>query len=215
MWWLALSAQAEERPLWLLEHRLELGPTFGAVTNNPANKATVFGAIADYHLADIFSLELQIAYAPPRTENKADLRRAGIQLFVPLSRTLSIIPAYVSDITFNSSLSAMYSPLYGNMSFFNHSFAFDFFFHAGGGVVRTVDELNELYTDKSDKEATATQIQFHPTALAGGGFRLCLNQHIAFRAELKKLWYIETIRSTELEILSPWIAQAGLSFFIL
>jgi outer membrane beta-barrel protein len=191
--------------------RVEIGPTIGAVVNDPFLNRFIIGAIADYHFTEVFGVELAIAYAPifgTGGENDPDWK----QLSKTLREENSVAPD-ISKLTFNSSLSLMFSPIYGKAAIFRTILIFDIFGNFGAGIVQTSDDLVALGADESDDEAVATQNQWHPTTIIGGGLRVAFNRTVAIRLEGKSMTYVEVINSSTLEMKNNFIVQGSATFF--
>lgn len=191
--------------------RVEIGPTVGAVVNDPFLNRFIIGAVADYHFTEVFGVELQIAYAPifgTGGETDPDWKQLSKQL-----RELNSVAPDISKLTFNSSLSLMFSPIYGKAAIFRTILIFDIFGNFGAGIVQTSDDLVALGADESDDEAVATQNQWHPTTIIGGGMRVAFNRTVAIRLEGKSMTYVEVINSSTLEMKNNFIVQGSATFF--
>jgi outer membrane beta-barrel protein len=191
--------------------RVEIGPTVGAVVNDPFLNRFIIGAIADYHFTEVFGVELQVAYAPifgTGGENDPDWK----QLSKTLREENSVAPD-ISKLTFNSSLSLMFSPIYGKAAIFRTILIFDIFGNFGAGIVQTSDDLVALGASEDDDEAVATQNQWHPTTIIGAGIRVAFNRTVAVRLEGKSMTYVEVINSSTLEMKNNFIAQGSVTFF--
>lgn len=191
--------------------RIEIGPTIGAVVNDPFLNRFILGVVADYHFTEVFGAELAIAYAPifgNGGENDPDWKTLSKTL-----RQMNSVAPDISKLTFNGSLSLMYSPIYGKAAIFRNILIFDIFGNFGGGIVQTSDDLVALGADENDTEATATQNQWHPTTIIGAGMRVAFNRTVAVRFEGKSMTYIEVINSSTLEMKNNFIVQGSATFF--
>jgi len=191
--------------------RVEIGPTIGAVVNDPFLNRFILGVIADYHFTEVFGIEAAIAYAPifgNGGENDPDWKLLSKTL-----RTMNSVAPDISKLTFNGSLSLMFSPIYGKAAIFRNILIFDIFGNFGAGIVQTSDDLVALGADESDVEATATQNQWHPTTIVGAGLRVAFNRTVAVRLEGKSMTYIEVINSSTLEMKNNFIVQGAATFF--
>lgn len=190
--------------------RVEVGPSLGFVANDPFLNRYIVGAVLDYHFTEIFAAEFQLGYAPILGAGGCedpDWKPLSCQL---LERN-SVSPD-ISKLTLNASGGLAFSPIYGKVAVGQKILIFDIYGHFGLGVVNTQDDLVALQAE-DDPAAQATQVQWHPTTVIGGGARVAFNPMTAARIEAKSLSYIETINSTTLEMKNNLIVQANVSFF--
>lgn len=191
--------------------RFEAGPTMGAVVNDPFLNRFILGGVLDYHFTEVFGVELQVAYAPifgTGGENDPDWKELSKQL-----REMNSVAPDISKLTLNTSFSFLFSPIYGKAAIFRTILIFDIFGNFGAGIVQTSDDLVALGADENDEEAIATQNQWHPTTIIGGGIRIAFNRTVTVRVEGKSMTYIEVINSSTLEMKNNFILQGGATFF--
>jgi len=203
--------QTIQKKNFLKVGRFEVGPTIGSVVNDPFLKRFIIGGVFDYHFTEVFGVEVQVAYAPifgTGGENDPDWKQLSKQL-----RQMNSVAPDISKLTLNASASFMFSPIYGKAAIFRTILIFDIFGNFGGGIVKTSDDLVALGADESDTEAVATQFEYHPTTIIGGGIRVAFNKTVAMRIEGKSMSYIEVINSSTLEMKNNFIFQGGATFF--
>jgi outer membrane beta-barrel protein len=190
-------------------HRFEVGPSIGTVVNDPFLNRYIIGVVADYHVTEIFALEVQLGYAPilgEGGENDPDWKPLSKQLLLENS-----VSPDISKLTAHGSAALAFSPIYGKAAVGRNIIAFDIYGYFGLGVTGTTDDLVALQND--GEEAVRTQNQVHPTTNIGAGARVAFNEGLAARVEGKSMSYIETVNSTTLEMKNNFIVQANVSFF--
>ncbi|MFN7142254.1 MAG: outer membrane beta-barrel domain-containing protein [Myxococcota bacterium] len=190
-------------------HRFEVGPSLGFVANDPFLNRYIIGAVADYHITEIFALEFQLGYAPilgQGGENDPDWKPLSKQLLLENS-----VSPDISKLTAHGSAGLAFSPIYGKAAIGRKIIAFDIYGSFGLGVTATQDDLVALQND--GPEAVATQNQVHPTTNIGVGARVAFSEGVAARVEGKSMSYIETVNSTTLEMKNNFILQGNVSFF--
>ena len=200
-----------QKKTFLKVGRFEAGPTMGAVVNDPFLNRFILGGVLDYHFTEVFGVELQVAYAPifgTGGENDPDWKELSKQL-----REMNSVAPDISKLTLNTSFSFLFSPIYGKAAIFRTILIFDIFGNFGAGIVQTSDDLVALGADENDEEAIATQNQWHPTTIIGGGMRIAFNRTVTVRIEGKSMTYIEVINSSTLEMKNNFIFQGGATFF--
>lgn len=194
-------------------HRYEVGPSIGFVANDPFLNRYIIGGVFDYHATEIFAIEAQVAYAPVLGQGGC-----GDPDWKPLSCQLleknSVSPD-ISRLTAHGALGLQFSPIYGKVAAGNSIVAFDIYGTVGLGLTATEDDLVALQADDEppDGPAHRTQSQVHPTTVMGGGARVALSELVAVRMEVKSMNYIETVKSTTLEMKNNLVIQANVSFF--
>lgn len=195
-----------QRKNFLKLGRFEASPHLAFVANDPFLNRYIIGAGINYHLTEIFALELTLDYSP-------DFGRAD---WKPLTKQLvdknSVSPD-ISKMTFAGNASFLYSPIYGKVAIGRKIIAFDIYGAFGAGATVTNDDLDALQTDETDQRAVATATQTHPTTNVGGGMRVSFTPNLAARIEVRSMSYIETINSTTLEMKNMLIAQGAFSIF--
>ena len=186
--------------------RFEVSPHLAFVANDPFLNRYIVGAGINYHLTEIFAIEVTLDYSP-------DFGRAD---WKPLTKQLvdknSVSPD-ISKMTFAGNASFLYSPIYGKVAVGRKIIAFDIYGAFGAGATVTNDDLDALQTDDTDQRAVATATQTHPTTNIGGGARVSFTPNLAARIEGRSLVYIETINSTTLEMKNMFILQGAFSIF--
>ena len=190
-------------------HRFEVGPSLGFVANDPFLNRYIIGLVGDYHLTEVFALEIQAGYAPilgQGGENDPDWKDLSKQLLLKNS-----VSPDISKLTAHGSAALAFSPIYGKASVGRSIVIFDIYGYFGLGVTQTTDDLVALQND--DESAVLTQNQVHPTSVMGGGARVAFSEGVAARIEGKSMSYIETVNSTTLEMKNNFILQANVSFF--
>jgi outer membrane beta-barrel protein len=202
-----------QRKNFMKIHRFEIGPSLGFVTNDPFLNRYIVGAVADYHLTEIFALEAQLNYAPALSNvegdacNDPDAKPLTCQLVDKNS-----VAADISKLLLHGNAGLAFSPIYGKAAVGRRIIAFDIYGNFGLGFVQTDDDLEALQEPGED-EAVATEKEFHTTTVIGGGARVAFSESLASRFEVKSLTYIETVSSDTLEMKNNLIVQLSLSFF--
>ena len=119
----------------------------------------------------------------------------------------------ISKLTLFGAATFQYSPIYGKLAVVGRNIVnFDVYGAFGMGFTRTTDDLTALGAE-DDELAKATQFQTHPTTNFGGGVRIIFGESIAARVEARSLVYIETVKSTNLEMKNNLLVQGAVSFF--
>lgn len=190
--------------------RYEVGPSIGFVANDPFLNRYILGAVIDYHLTEIFALEAQLGYAPILGQGGCD-DPDWKSLSCQLLEKNSVSPD-ISRLTAHGSFGLAYSPIYGKAAVGRRIIAFDIYGNFGIGATQTTDDLVALQAE-NEPAAIATQDQWHPTTVIGGGARVAFSEGVAARLEVKSMTYIETVNSSTLEMKNNLIVQANVSFF--
>ncbi len=190
--------------------RYEVGPSVGFVANDPFLNRYIVGAVIDYHLTEIFALEAQLGYAPILGQGGCD-DPDWKQLSCQLLEKNSVSPD-ISRLTAHGSFGLAFSPIYGKAAVGRRIIAFDIYGNFGIGATQTTDDLVALQAE-NEPAAIATQEQWHPTTIIGGGARVAFSEGLAARMEVKSMTYIETVNSSTLEMKNNLIVQASVSFF--
>lgn len=191
-------------------HRYEVGPSLGFVANDPFLNRYIIGGVFDYHATEIFAIEAQIAYAPILGQGGCedpDWKALSCQLL-----TENSVSPDISRLTAHGNLGLQYAPIYGKAAVGQKIIAFDIYGTLGLGITQTEDDLVALQAE-GEEDAIRTQSQVHPTTTIAGGARVAFSELLAVRAEVKSMTYIETVKSTTLEMKNNLIVQANLSFF--
>lgn len=194
-------------------HRYEVGPSIGFVANDPFLNRYILGGVFDYHATEIFAIEAQVAYSPVLGQggcSDPDWKPLSCQLLEKNS-----VSPDISRLTAHGALGLQFSPIYGKVAAGNSIVAFDIYGTVGLGITATEDDLVALQADDEppDGDAHRTQNQVHPTTVMGGGARVALSELVAVRLEVKSMTYIETVKSTTLEMKNNLIVQTNVSFF--
>lgn len=194
-------------------HRYEVGPSIGFVANDPFLNRYILGGVFDYHATEIFAIEAQVAYAPILGQggcSDPDWKPLSCQLLEKNS-----VSPDISRLTAHGALGLQFAPIYGKVAAGNSIVAFDIYGTVGLGITATEDDLVALQADDEapDGDAHRTQKQVHPTTVMGGGARVALSELVAVRLEVKSMTYIETVKSTTLEMKNNLIVQTNVSFF--
>lgn len=186
--------------------RYEASPHLGFVTNDPfINRYLIGGAFA-YHLTELFAVEGWATFSPDF--GKADWKPITHQLVEENKVTPDI-----SKVIFFTNANLQYTPIYGKLAVLGDDIInFDVFGVVGTGIVHTEDDLDALQAE-GEEEAELTKSQNHPTTNIGGGFRVIFNQNLAVRLEGRSMAYVETIRSTTLEMKNNFFLAGSVSFF--
>jgi len=188
--------------------RWELSPHLAFVANDPFLNRYIVGAGVAYNITEIFAVEGMLDFSPDldRTDWKA--------LTTQLVEENAVSPDISRIIGFGSAC-FVFSPIYGKVALSGRSIMnFDIYGKFGIGLARTVDDLEALQATSDDAEAVATQIQTHSTTNFGGGIRLIFTENLAARLEGRSMVYIETVKSSTLEMKNNFIVQASVSYFI-
>jgi outer membrane beta-barrel protein len=194
-------------------HRYEVGPSVGFVANDPFLNRYIIGAVFDYHATEIFAIEAQLAYSPILGQggcDDPDWKPLSCQLL-----TKNSVSPDISRLTAHGNLGLQFAPIYGKVAAGDTIIAFDIYGTVGLGITQTEDDLVALQADDeaADGDAHRSASEVHPTTVMGGGARVALSEVVAVRAEVKSMTYIETVKSTTLEMKNNLIVQANVSFF--
>ncbi|MCB9777399.1 MAG: outer membrane beta-barrel domain-containing protein [Alphaproteobacteria bacterium] len=195
-----------QRKNFLKLGRWEVSPHLAFVANDPFLNRYIIGAGIGYHITEVFEIELNLDYAPDF--GQADWKPLTDQLV----NENSVSPD-ISKMTFSSTASFLYSPIYGKVAIGKKIIVFDIYGAFGAGATVTSDDLDALQTDDTDERAVRTATQTHPTTTAGGGIRVNFTPNIAARVEGRSLVYIETVNSTTLEMKNMFILGGAFSVF--
>ncbi len=194
-------------------HRYEIGPSLGFVANDPFLNRYIMGAVFDYHVTEIFAIESTVAYSPVLGVGGCedpDWKPLSCQLLEKNS-----VSPDISRLTAHGAIGLQFAPIYGKVAAGNNIIAFDIFGTIGIGVTATEDDIVALQAEDEppDGPAHRTASQVHPTTVMGGGARIAFSESVALRAEVKSMTYIETVKSTTLEMKNNLIVQTNVSFF--
>jgi outer membrane beta-barrel protein len=193
-----------QRKTFMKIGRGEIAPMVGFVTNDPFLRRYVVGLDAQYHVTEVFALDLHFGFSPDF--GRGDWKPITIQIFDENQVTPDI-----SKLEWYTTFNFDYSPIYGKVAVGRTIINFDIFGLFGAGIVNTKDDLEAL--DKEDDQfALATQRQIHPALSMGGGARVVFGTSVALRVEVRTLSYIETIESTTLELKNNVMFLGGVSF---
>lgn len=190
--------------------RFEAGPGIGFVANDPFLNRYIVHGVFDYHVTEVFALEVQVGYAPALGtggENDPDWKQLSKQLLLENS-----VSPDISKLDAHGSFGLAYSPIYGKAAVGRNIIAFDIYGHFGLGFVHTVDDLLALQAE-GEQSAIDTQDEWHPTTVIGVGTRVAFTPSVAARIEGKSMSYIETVNSTTLEMKNNFIFEGSVSFF--
>jgi outer membrane beta-barrel protein len=200
------TIQTFQKKNFLKIGRYEGSPFIGFVTNDPFVNRYLFGASLAYHVTEVLGVEVSGFGSPDLGEG--DYKAVTRQIIENNQVTPDI-----SKIQFAVSGAFQYSPIYGKIAVgSNKIIGFDIFGLFGTGVVNTRDDLEAL--DKTeDPDALATQSQFHPSLVYGGGLRVIFSQGFAARLEGRGLSFIEVIESDTLEMKNNFTLLASVSLF--
>jgi len=186
--------------------RFEASPHVAFVANDPFLNRYVVGTGIGYHITEVFAVETSIDFAPDLGDG--DWKPLTTQLV-----TENSVSPDISKLTLFGSATFQYSPIYGKLAVVGRSIVnFDVYGAFGMGFTRTTDDLTALGAE-DDELALATQFQTHPTTNFGGGVRIIFGESIAARVEARSLVYIETVKSTNLEMKNDLLVQGAVSFF--
>lgn len=194
-------------------HRYEIGPSLGFVANDPFLNRYIIGAVFDYHVTEIFAVEATAAYSPILGQGGCedpDWKPLSCQLLEKNS-----VSPDISRLTAHGSVGLQFAPIYGKVAAGNSIIAFDIYGTVGLGITATEDDIVALQAEDEppDGPAHRTASQVHPTTVMGGGARVAFSETVALRAEVKSMTYIETVKSTTLEMKNNLIVQTNVSFF--
>lgn len=193
-----------QRKTFMKIGRGEIAPMVGFVTNDPFLRRYIVGLDAQYHVTEVFSLDLHFGFSPDF--GRGDWKPITVQIFEENQVTPDI-----SKLEWYSTFNFNFSPIYGKVAVGRSIINFDIFGLFGAGIVNTKDDLEAL--DKQDDPfAVATQVQIHPALSMGGGARVVFGNTVALRVETRTLSYIETIESTTLELKNNVMFLGGVSF---
>lgn len=186
--------------------RFEASPHIAFVANDPFLNRYVVGTGFGYHITEVFAVETSLDFAPDLGEG--DWKPLTTQLV-----TENSVSPDISKLTLFGAATFQYSPIYGKLAVVGRNIInFDVYGAFGMGFTRTTDDLTALGAE-DDELAKATQFQTHPTTNFGGGVRIIFGESIAARVEARSLVYIETVKSTNLEMKNNLLVQGAVSFF--
>lgn len=186
--------------------RYEGTPFVGFVTNDPFVNRYLFGAALTYHVTEVFGVEVAGFGSP----------NLGTGDYKPITNQIienNQVTPDISKIQLAVSGAFQYSPIYGKVAVGrDRIIGFDIFGVFGTGAVQTRDDLAAL--DKTDDpDAVATESQFHPSLVYGGGARIIFSQGFAARVEGRGLSFIEVVESDTLEMKNNFTLLASVSLF--
>ena len=195
-------------------HRYEAGAALGFVANDPFLNRYILSGVFDYHATEIFAIEAQLGYSPILGEggcDDPDWKPLSCQLI-----TKNSVSPDVSRLTAHGSLALAFSPIYGKVAVGDSIIAFDIYGAFGIGATQTTDDLLALQAEDEppDGPAHLTANEVHPTTVMGGGARIALSEGFALRTEVKSMTYIETVKSSVLEMKNNLIVQVSGTFFV-
>jgi outer membrane beta-barrel protein len=191
-------------------HRYEAGVGLGFVANDPFLNRYILNGVFDYHVTEIFAIEAQIAYSPILGDGGCtdpDWKALSCQLLEKNS-----VSPDISRLTAHGAVAVQFAPIYGKAAVGRKIIAFDIYGTVGLGATQTTDDLVALQA-VDDPEAIATESEVHPTTTIGGGARVAFSELLAVRGEVKSMTYIETVKSTTLEMKNNLIVQLNVTFF--
>lgn len=185
--------------------RWELSPHLGWVTNDPFVNRYLVGFEAIYHATEIFGAGISTTYSP--NFGTFDYKSVTKQLVEE-----NQVSPDISRITFFSSATLQFSPIYGKVAVGQGIIIFDVYLKGGVGIVFTQDDLKALQgTD--DPLAQATANEWHPTSNFGGGIRASFGPNFAAKLEGTSMVYIETVNSVTLEMKNNFLIIGAVSWF--
>jgi outer membrane beta-barrel protein len=194
-----------QRKTFLKLGRFEGTPFVGFVTNDPFINRYIVGGGLTYHATEIFAVEVNLGYSPDLGEG--DWKPLTDQLV-----NYNKVSPDISKLTLFTNAGFQFSPIYGKVAISGQNIVnFDIFGAFGMGTTQTRDDLTALGDDS--EPAKKTEIQWHPTTNIGGGARVVFNENLAVRVEGRSMVYIETIKSTTLEMKNNFLLLASVSFF--
>jgi len=186
--------------------RYEATPHLGFVTNDPFINRYLVGAAFDYHVTEIFAIQLNGDFSPD----------FGTGDWKPITHILvddNKVSPDISKVIWLANADFEYSPIYGKIAVLGKNIInFDIFGNFGGGVANTHDDLKALQAE-TDPKALATANQIHPTINFGFGTRVIFSKAFAFRLEGRSMSYVETINSSTLELKNNFMLLLGGSIF--
>ena len=198
--------KALPRKRFLKIGRWEAAPHIGFVTNDPFINRYLLGAGISHHLTEVFAVELIGSFSP-------DFGRGDWKAITDQLVEENQVSPDISKILFYGNINFQFSPIYGKVAVMGRTIVnFDVFGSFGTGLVYTRDDLEALQAQE-DPAAVATQNQYHPTTNFGAGFRILLNPNIAVRIEGRSMVYVETVKSTTLEMKNNFLLLGSVAFF--
>ncbi len=163
---------------------------YGILMNDPFAKGRVFGAMFGYYLNEDFGLEFSyLAYNSNKNET--------VSQFESTQGAAALSPNY-NLIKGNKTLSATYTPFYAKMAFMNKAILyFDMGFTLGLGL--TDYQQQKVTKDNGTGAKTASnEIVSSPHVEFGIMQQLFLNQHFAFRIDVKNTIYTQKVKQYEI-----------------
>ncbi len=165
---------------------------YGPLMNDPFAKARTFGGMIGYYLNEDFGLEFSyLTYNSAKNDTVVQYEN-------------TIGPAAVSPnfnlIKANKTVALTYTPFYAKMAFMNKAILyFDMGFTLGAGMTdyeqqRVTKDNSTLVKTSSNKMVSSPHFEL------GVMQQLFLNQHFAFRVDIKNTFYTQKV--TQYEILS-------------
>ena len=199
-----------EKKTFMKIGRYEVGPQIGFVTNDPFLNRYILGVTLDYHVTEIFAVQVQVDYSPILGEEIGEGDPDSKALTKQLLNSNSVTP----DLSKLDAMgSAALAPIYGKAAVGRNIIAFDIFGAFGLGVIHTQDDALALQTEPDNEEYLSTASEWHPTTVISGGARVAFSETVAARLEGKATSYIETIMGGTLEMKNNFILQGGVTFF--
>jgi len=198
--------KALPRKRFLKIGRWEAAPHVGFITNDPFINRYLLGVGITRHVTEIFAVEALGSFSP-------DFGRGDWKAITHQLVEENQVSPDISKLLFYGNVNFQFSPIYGKVAVMGRRIVnFDVFGSFGVGVAYTRDDLEALQAE-TDAAAIATQSQYHPTTNLGGGFRVIFNQNIAVRLEGRSMIYVETVKSTTLEMKNNFLLMASVAFF--
>ena len=201
-----------EKKTFMKIGRYEVGPQIGFVTNDPFLNRYILGVSLDYHVTEIFAVEVQVDYSPilgqEGNDNDPDWKPLTKQIL-----DFNSVSPDISKLDAMGSVALAFAPIYGKAAVGRNIIAFDIFGAFGLGAIHTQDDYAALQVDKNDEDYLSTASEWHPTTVISGGARVAFSESVAARLEGKATSYIETINGGTLEMKNNFILQGGVTFF--
>lgn len=170
--------------------RLELGLDLGASSASPYYKTLSYGGHATYHFTEYLGLEIY------GTKYKSSFSAEGKQLNDFFIEKNFPVAKEFREPDFFTSVSAVWSPIYGKFAFFRSNIIyFDFYAQAGVSMFKTKSVIS--ITDMTPTAAEKGKDQNHIGSLLSVGVRTFINERWIWRFDIRNNIYNVDYAATE------------------
>ncbi len=167
---------------------------YGTLMNDPFAKAKSVGVLAGYYLTEDFGIELSYYnYNSGQNDTVSEYRK--IPAAAGVSPNFNLIKS-------SKTLSMTYTPFYAKMAFMNKAILyFDMGFTLGAGV--TDYEQQIVSDDGTGTFKPSNTMASAPHFEIGVMQQMFLNQHFAFRLDIKNSFYSQKLKQYQIGIGAP------------